>query len=115
MGCSYPTANAITIDPIVRVGDHWSMKPYSEDLRRRIVRALQEGGTSKSAVARLFDVSLSSVKRYARIASRGASLEPKRGAAGPRRWTKPRRSFSKRTYRSARRPPSLRGAAFWSG
>ena len=59
------------------------MKPYSEDLRRRIVRALQEGGTSKSAVARLFDVSLSSVKRYARIASRGASLEPKRGGGKP--------------------------------
>ena len=38
---------------------------------------------SKSAVARLFDVSLSSVKRYARIASRGVSLEPKRGGGRP--------------------------------
>src|SRR5215210_8445575 len=56
-----------------------SMKPYSEDLRVRIVRALQEGGMSKSAAARLFDVSLSSVKRYARIADRGASLAPRKG------------------------------------
>ena len=43
------------------------MKPYSEDLRVRIVRALQEGGMSKSGAARLFEVSLSSVKRYARL------------------------------------------------
>ena len=38
---------------------------------------------SKAAAARLFDVSLSSVKRYARIASRGASLEPRRGGGRP--------------------------------
>ncbi len=59
-----------------------AMKPYSEDLRLRIVKAVQDG-TSKSAAARLFGVSLSSVKRYARIASRGASLEPRRGGGRP--------------------------------
>ena len=59
------------------------MKPYSEDLRRKIVKALQEGGISKSAAARLFNVSLSSVKRYARIASQGASLEPRKGGGRP--------------------------------
>jgi len=58
------------------------MKPYSEDLRRRIVLAV-EGGTSKSAVARLFGVSLSSVKRYLRIAQRGVSLAPKKGGGRP--------------------------------
>ncbi len=58
------------------------MKPYSEDLRRRIVRAV-EGGTSKSAAARLFGVSLSSVKRYLRIAQRGVSLAPKKGGGRP--------------------------------
>jgi transposase len=47
-----------------------AMKPYSEDLPRRIVRAV-EGGMSKSGAARLFGVSLSSVKRYLRIAQRG--------------------------------------------
>ena len=59
------------------------MKPYSENLRTRIVKALQEESMSKSAAARLFDVSLSSVKRYARIASRGASLEPTTGGGRP--------------------------------
>ena len=58
------------------------MKPYSEDLRRSIVRAV-EGGTSKSAAARLFGVSLSSVKRYLRIAQRGVSLAPKKGGGRP--------------------------------
>ena len=58
------------------------MKPYSEDLRIRIVRAVQEG-TSKSGAARLFGVSLSSVKRYARIASRGESLKPRKGGGRP--------------------------------
>jgi transposase len=58
------------------------MKPYSEDLRLRIVKAVQEG-TSKSATARLFGVSLSSVKRYARIAEHGASLAPRKGGGRP--------------------------------
>jgi transposase len=60
-----------------------NMKPYSEDLRMRIIRALQEGGISKSETARLFGVSLSSVKRYARIASRGESLKPQKGGGRP--------------------------------
>ena len=59
------------------------MKPYSEDLRVRIVRAIQEEGTSKSAAARLFGVSLSSVKRYTRMAERGASLAPRKGGGRP--------------------------------
>src|SRR5215204_5859955 len=59
------------------------MQPYSEDLRRRIVLAVEVGGTSKSAAARLFGVSLSSVKRYVRVAQRGASLAPRKGGGRP--------------------------------
>jgi transposase len=59
------------------------MKPYSEDLRVRIVKAVQEEGSSKSAAARLFGVSLSSVKRYARMADRGTSLTPRKGGGRP--------------------------------
>jgi transposase len=59
-----------------------TMKPYSEDLRLRIVQAVQDG-MSKSKAARLFGVSLSSVKRYARIAQRGASLTPRKGGGRP--------------------------------
>ena len=58
------------------------MKPYSEDLRVRIVRAVEDG-MSKSATARLFGVSLSSVKRYMRIVQRGESLTPRRGGGRP--------------------------------
>lgn len=58
------------------------MKPYSEDLRRRIVAAL-EGGMSKSEAARLFDVSLSSVKRYWRLAAQKEPLAPRKGGGRP--------------------------------
>src|SRR5215212_3216347 len=55
------------------------MKSYSVDLRRKIVAAV-ERGMSKTQAARLFDVSLSSVKRYPRMARQGNSLAPKRRA-----------------------------------
>ena len=65
------------------MSEHASMKPYSEDLRTRIVQVVQEAGTSKSEAARLFGVSLSSVKRYMRIVSRGESLGPRKGGGRP--------------------------------
>ena len=43
------------------------MNGYSEDLLRRIVSTVA-GGISKTQVARTFDVSLSSVKRYVKLA-----------------------------------------------
>jgi transposase len=51
------------------------MRPYSEDLRRKVVDAL-ERGVNQSKAARLFGVSLSSIKRYARLARDGRSLKP---------------------------------------
>ena len=53
------------------------MKAYSKDLRKKIVGALLRG-TGKSDAARLFGVSLSSVKRYARTAREGRPLTPKK-------------------------------------
>ena len=53
------------------------MNGYSEDLRRKIVSAV-ERGMSKTQAARTFGVSLSSVKRYANKAGRGESLAPKK-------------------------------------
>jgi transposase len=55
------------------------MKSYSEELRHKIVAAV-ERGMPKTQAARLFDVSLSSVKRYSRMAHQGNSLAPKRRA-----------------------------------
>jgi transposase len=58
------------------------MRAYSEDLREKIVSAI-ERGMPKAQAARTFDVSLSSVKRYARIARRGESLTPKKSPGRP--------------------------------
>jgi len=58
------------------------MKAYSEDLRKKIVQAV-EGGMSKSRAALLFGVSLSSVKRYAKLTREGSSLSPKKGGGRP--------------------------------
>ena len=58
------------------------MRAYSEDLRRKVVEAV-ERGMSKAHAAHLFGISLSSVKRYARIADRGASLAPRKGGGRP--------------------------------
>jgi transposase len=58
------------------------MRAYSEDLRKKIVAAI-ERGMSKAQAARTFDVSLSSVKRYARMARWGESLAPKKSPGRP--------------------------------
>ena len=54
------------------------MSSYSEDLRERIVSAVEEDGMSKARAARTFSVSLSSLKRYVNKAKRGESLAPKK-------------------------------------
>ena len=53
------------------------MNAYSQDLRTKIIQALRRG-TGKSEAARLFGVSLSSVKRYAKMADEGRPLAPKK-------------------------------------
>jgi transposase len=62
----------------------YSEGAYSEDLRKKIVAAI-ERGMPKAQAARLFDVSLSSVKRYARSVRRGDSLSPKKSPGRPRK------------------------------
>jgi transposase len=66
------------------------MSAYSEDLRWRIVSAV-EGAMAKARAARTFRVSLSSVKRYVNKAERGESLElRRRGPDPPRSWMRKR-------------------------
>ena len=60
------------------------MRAYSEDLRKKIVAAI-ERGMPKVEAARTFEVSLSSVKRYARIARQGESLTPKKSPGRTRK------------------------------
>ncbi len=52
------------------------MDAYSEDLRRKIVSAVEQRSMGQSETAHLFGVSLSSVKRYLRKFRRGESLSP---------------------------------------
>jgi transposase len=59
------------------------MKAYSEDLRRKVVEAIQQRGMAKSEAARTFGVSLSSVKRYVAKVREGSSLSPRKHP-GPR-------------------------------
>ena len=63
--------------------DHEAMKAYSEDLRQKVVEAVRQRGTSKSEAARVFGISLSSVKRYTRLASQGEPLTPRKGGGRP--------------------------------
>jgi transposase len=56
---------------------HEHVNAYSEDLRKKIIDALRRG-MGKSQAARTFSVSLSSVKRYAKMADEGRSLAPKK-------------------------------------
>jgi transposase len=51
------------------------MKAYSEDLRRKIVDAI-ERGMPKAQAARMVGVGVSTVKRYATKAQRGEPLKP---------------------------------------
>ncbi len=53
------------------------MDAYSEDLRKKIVEAVEKG-MPKAQAARLLGVGLSSVKRYVSTAKAGRSLAPKK-------------------------------------
>jgi transposase len=53
-----------------------SMEAYSEDLRKKIVDAVERRDMGQSEAARTFNVSLSSVKRYVRKFRQGRSLSP---------------------------------------
>jgi transposase len=54
------------------------MKAYSEDLRKKILEAVEHRGMPKSEAARTFGVSRSSVKRYAAARREGRPLSPKK-------------------------------------
>lgn len=52
------------------------MKAYSEDLRERVLKAVDQGIPRKEVV-RLFGVSLASIKRYLKQRSETGSIAPK--------------------------------------
>jgi transposase len=56
---------------------HEGMNAYSEDLRKKIVEAV-ERGMPKIEAAKTFGVGISSVKRYVATYREGRSLAPKK-------------------------------------
>ena len=86
------------------------MNAYTEDLRRKIVLVFHSG-MGKSQAAPTFSVSLSSVKRYAKLAEEGHSLTPKKSPGSlPKMDQGPSGSWWP-TLRSVRPPRSHRGAS----
>jgi transposase len=59
-----------------------SMKPYSKDLRLRVLAAVDRG-EPREQVAETFDVSLPSIKRWLRLRRQTGGLEPRKGVPGP--------------------------------
>jgi transposase len=58
------------------------MRPYSQDLRERIVTAVK-AEQNKQSVAEIFKVSLSSVKRYCKLEAETGSLAPRKNPGRP--------------------------------
>jgi transposase len=58
------------------------MKAYSEDLRERVVRAVDQG-TSRKEIVKLFAISLATLKRYLKQRRETGSLKPKAIAGRP--------------------------------
>jgi transposase len=58
------------------------MAPYPQELRIRVVAAVEEGGLSIPEVARIFQVGLTFIKKMLRVHRAGESLEPRHGG-GP--------------------------------
>jgi transposase len=54
------------------------MNAYSEDLRKKIVEAVEKRGMPKIEAAKTFGVGISSVKRYVATYREGRSLAPKK-------------------------------------
>jgi transposase len=75
------------------------MKAYSEDLRIRVLAAL-DGGISTAQAARTFQVSVSSIRRWRAQQAALGHLQPKRSPGRPRKIG-PRTETRLRTQLSA--------------
>src|SRR5215203_5379472 len=60
------------------------MDAYSEDLRKKIVEAIEKGGMPEAEAARLLGVGISSVKRYLAAAKAGRSHAPRKRPRKPK-------------------------------
>ena len=58
------------------------MKPYSEDLRLRVLAAVDRG-TPRREVAETFGVSMPTIKRWLKLRRETGGVEPRKGTPGP--------------------------------
>ena len=87
------------------------MNAYSEDLRKKIIEAVERRAMKKSEVARLFGVSLSSVKRYVSSFAKEGRFRQAKHQTNARRWTSVPGDCWKPTLRSGPSPSSTRGVS----
>ena len=62
--------------------DTLGMKPYSKDLRLRVLAAVDRG-VPREEIAKTFSVSVPSIKRWLRLRRETGGLEPRKGVPGP--------------------------------
>jgi transposase len=62
--------------------DTLGMKPYSKDLRLRVLAAVDRG-VPREEVAKSFSVSMPSIKRWLRLRRETGDVEPRKGVPGP--------------------------------
>jgi transposase len=67
---------------MARIGYNGDMRPYSNDLRRRIIERIQKGGRSQPEIAEVFSVSLSFIEKLWRRFRATGSFEAKPHAGG---------------------------------
>lgn len=61
------------------------MKPYSVDLRKRVITALEQGELTQAQIAAKYDISLRTVETWVRQWRETGSIEPKPNRSGPPR------------------------------
>src|SRR5579884_1032457 len=69
--------------PLVRPRGGPTMRPYSNDLRERLVAAVERGDHSIRALAQLFSVSVSCIVRLLQRKRRTGSVQPAAHGGGP--------------------------------
>jgi transposase len=62
--------------------DTTNMKPYSKDLRLRVL-ATVDRGVPRKEVAETFSVSLPTIKRWLKLRKETGGVEPRKGVPGP--------------------------------
>jgi transposase len=84
----------------------WRMKPYSVDLRERVLAALDRGMT-RSVVISTFQVSLASLKRWLAARRDSGSLAPRPATGGPSLTITPAHQHQLRSQLAAHPDASL--------